>query len=286
MAQQRAGELEHRRREHPRVQVDHVVERAPDRVADARVVVADRRADLAGGEVEHPPPARGLDERAGRAHDRARRRTRRRSGSGRRHPWRRSLGALGKIRTSARSGRLCVSMRSAETLLSALVMPASVGLLGLILAILAWLDDGEYRRPDKWTTWRSPSATRPPRAASTRTYFGFGARPARAVRRRGADALRRDRLLARARPLPPAASGAVDALRPPHARPRRRARPARPPPSRRRRARRGARRARLRQRQVPRPRRLHRRGVLGARPADAPRTDEHAHPGSRSNRPA
>jgi hypothetical protein len=49
--------------------VDDVVERAPDRSAHARVVVADRGADLPGGEVEHPPAARGLDERAGRAHD-------------------------------------------------------------------------------------------------------------------------------------------------------------------------------------------------------------------------
>ena len=37
--------------------------------AHARVVVADRGADLAGGEVEHAAPGRGLDEGAARPHD-------------------------------------------------------------------------------------------------------------------------------------------------------------------------------------------------------------------------
>src|SRR5262245_55312554 len=59
-------------------------------------------------------------------------------------------------------------MRALETLFSGLAMPAAVCLLGLVLAVLAWLDDGEYLRLDTWTTWRSPSATRPPRAGSTR----------------------------------------------------------------------------------------------------------------------
>ncbi len=37
-------------------------------------------------------------------------------------------------------------MRAAETLVSGLATPAPACLLGLVLAVLAWLDGGEYRR--------------------------------------------------------------------------------------------------------------------------------------------
>ena len=59
--QQRAGQVEHRRREHPRVEVDHALERALDRRHHARVVVADGGADLAGREVEHAAAAGRLE---------------------------------------------------------------------------------------------------------------------------------------------------------------------------------------------------------------------------------
>jgi hypothetical protein len=49
------GQVEHRRGQHPRVQVDGGSERALDRLADARVIVADGGADLAGGEIEDAP---------------------------------------------------------------------------------------------------------------------------------------------------------------------------------------------------------------------------------------
>src|SRR6188768_389387 len=62
--------FEHRWREHPRVEVDDIVQGAPDRVRHARMVVADRRADLAGGDVEDLPPGGGLDEGAARAGNR------------------------------------------------------------------------------------------------------------------------------------------------------------------------------------------------------------------------
>src|SRR3954470_10089097 len=65
-----------------------------------------------------------------------------------------------------RRAHASVSACAAETLVSALGMPAPAGLLGLVLAVLAWLDGGTVHGP--WTTWPSPSATRPPRAASTR----------------------------------------------------------------------------------------------------------------------
>src|SRR5436190_3746310 len=45
---------EHRLREHPGVQVRHLVEGAADGVVDARMVVTERGADLARGEVEDP----------------------------------------------------------------------------------------------------------------------------------------------------------------------------------------------------------------------------------------
>jgi hypothetical protein len=55
------GECEHGLGEHPRVQVDDLVERAPDRSDDPRVVMPERRADLAGRKVEHPLPVCSLD---------------------------------------------------------------------------------------------------------------------------------------------------------------------------------------------------------------------------------
>ena len=67
---QRIRQVEHRRREHPRVEVDDVVERLLDGLGDARVVVADRGADLARGEVEHAAPGRRLEVRAAGPHDR------------------------------------------------------------------------------------------------------------------------------------------------------------------------------------------------------------------------
>jgi hypothetical protein len=50
--------------EHPRVEVDNPVERLAHRLGDPRVVVSECRADLSGGEVEHPPPVRSLDPRS------------------------------------------------------------------------------------------------------------------------------------------------------------------------------------------------------------------------------
>jgi len=50
-------------------------------------------------------------------------------------------------------------MRAAETLMSALVMPAPVGLLGLVLAVLAWLDGGAIRGP--WTAHPGSRSNRP-----------------------------------------------------------------------------------------------------------------------------
>jgi len=60
---QALGEREHGFREHPRVQMDDLVERLADRGGDPRVVVAERRADLARGEVQHALPVFRLDPR-------------------------------------------------------------------------------------------------------------------------------------------------------------------------------------------------------------------------------
>src|SRR5215211_3971064 len=49
--------------------MDDLVERLPDRRPHARMVVPDRGAYLAGGEVEHPPPPCRLHERALRPDD-------------------------------------------------------------------------------------------------------------------------------------------------------------------------------------------------------------------------
>jgi hypothetical protein len=38
-------------------------------------------------------------------------------------------------------------MRAVETLVSGIALPAPACVLGLVLAVLAWLDDGAYRRP-------------------------------------------------------------------------------------------------------------------------------------------
>jgi hypothetical protein len=59
----RSASAKHGFREHPRVQVDDLVERLPDRGGDPRVVVPERRADLAGGEVQHPSSVGCLDPR-------------------------------------------------------------------------------------------------------------------------------------------------------------------------------------------------------------------------------
>jgi hypothetical protein len=59
-------------------------------------------------------------------------------------------------------------MRAFETLVTGLALPAPACLLGLLLAVLAWLDDGEYLRLGTWTAWRSPPASGP--ACSTARY--------------------------------------------------------------------------------------------------------------------
>jgi hypothetical protein len=68
----RIAEREHGLREHPGVQVDDLVEGRAHGGSDARMVVAQRGADLARGEVEDPLAGGGLDPGALGPRDRLR----------------------------------------------------------------------------------------------------------------------------------------------------------------------------------------------------------------------
>ena len=57
---------QHRLRQHPRVQVQHVAAGALDRRDHARMVMTDRRADLTRGEIQHAPAIHGVHERSRR----------------------------------------------------------------------------------------------------------------------------------------------------------------------------------------------------------------------------
>src|SRR5581483_7467820 len=66
-------ELEDRLRQHPRVEVDDLVERPAERLDDPRMAMSERRADLTRGEVEDAPAVAGLQPGAFRPLDDERR---------------------------------------------------------------------------------------------------------------------------------------------------------------------------------------------------------------------